>query len=159
MKIASPTFGLGNEQVVLSNEAKGITGAFPYFQEIKSPANTAFLKKWHATYGSDYSYVTDSAVAVWNGWHLWAEAANAAKSVDRDAVIKKLESGVSFEGPGGKVTMDGPSHHVTQNIAIGAGNGQKGFNVISTEKAVPPAFEQDRCDLVSEPSTNKQFTP
>jgi urea transport system substrate-binding protein len=57
------------------------------------------------------------------------------------------------------VTMDGPSHHVTQNIAIGVGNGQKGFNVISTEKAVPPVFEQDKCDLVADPSTNKQFTP
>lgn len=159
MKIASPTFGLGNEQVVLSNEAKGITGAFPYFQEVDSAENTKFLDQWHAKYGADYSYVTDSAVAVWNGWHLWAEAANAADSVDRDKVIKELESGVSFDGPGGQVTLDGPSHHVVQNITIGEGNGEKGFDILSTEEAVPPSFEQQKCDLVSKPSTNEQFTP
>lgn len=159
MKIASPTFGLGNEQVVLTDEARGITGAFPYFEEIESESNSAFLEQWRSEYGDDYSYVTDSAVAVWNGWHLWAEAANAAESVDREAVTKELESGVSFDGPSGKVTLDGPSHHVVQNIAIGQGDGQKGFEVLSTEEAVPPAFEQETCDLVSDPSTNKQFTP
>jgi urea transport system substrate-binding protein len=159
MKIVSPTFGLGNEQVVLSSEAKGITGAFPYFQEIKSEANTAFLDEWHKKYGADYSYVTDSAVAVWNGWHLWAKAANAAKSVKRDAVTKELESGVSFDGPGGKVTLDGPSHSLVQNIAIGQADGQKGFTVLSTQEAVTPSFEQEKCDLIAHPTTNKQFTP
>lgn len=159
MRIASPTFGLGNEQVVLSNEAEGITVAFPYFQEIDSEANSEFLQKWHQEYGDDYPYVTDSAVAVWNGWHLWAEAANAAGSLEREAVIEELESGVSFEGPGGTVTIDGPSHHLTQNIAIAEGNGDKGFEVISSEESVPPSFEQEVCDLVNEPDTNQQFTP
>lgn len=159
MRIASPTFGLGNEQVVLSNEAEGITVAFPYFQELESDANAEFLDMWHAEYGDDYPYVTDSAVAVWNGWHLWAKAANAAGSIEREAVIEELESGVSYDGPGGTVTLDGPSHHVVQNIAIGEGNGQKGFEIISTEESVPPSFEQEVCDLVSEPDTNEQFTP
>jgi urea transport system substrate-binding protein len=159
MRIASPTFGLGNEQVVLSNEAEGITVAFPYFQELESDANAEFLEMWHAEYGDDYPYVTDSAVAVWNGWHLWAKAANAADAVEREAVIEELESGISYDGPGGTVTMDGPSHHLIQNIAMGKGNGEKGFEVISTEDSVPPSFEQEVCDLVSEPDTNQQFTP
>ena len=159
IKIVSPTFGLGNEQVVLTKAAKGINVAFPYFQEISRPANEAFLKLWHSTYGNDYPYVTDSAVAVWNGWHLWAKAANEAKSVEHDAVVKQLESGMSVDGPGGTVTLDGPSHHVIQNINIGVANGNKGFKVVSTEKDVPPSFEQNKCDLVKNPDTNKQFTP
>jgi branched-chain amino acid transport system substrate-binding protein len=159
MEIVSPTFGLGNEQVVLSNEAEGITAAFPYFQELDTPANREFLETWHAEYGEDYPYVTDSAVAVWNGWHLWAEAANEAGSIEREAVIEELESGVSFDGPGGTVTLDGPSHHLVQNITIGEANGEKGFDILSTEEAVPPSFEQEVCDLVSEPDTNEQFTP
>jgi len=159
MEIASPTFGLGNEQGVLSNEAEGITVAFPYFQELESDANAEFLEMWHAEYGDDYPYVTDSAVAVWNGWHLWAEAANAADSLEREVVIDELESGVTYDGPGGTVTMDGPSHHLVQNIAIGEGNGENGFEVLSTEESVPPSFEQEVCDLVSEPDTNQQFTP
>ena len=159
MSIASPTFGLGNEQVVLSNEAEGITVAFPYFQELDSEANAKFLDMWHAEYGDDYAYVTDSAVAVWNGWHLWAEAANAAGSIEKEAVVEELESGISYDGPGGTVTLDGPSHHLTQNIAIGEANGKKGFEILSTEESVPPSFEQEVCDLVSEPETNEQFTP
>jgi len=159
MKVVSPTFGLGNEQVILSNEAKGITVAFPYFQEIESKANEKFLDLWHSEYGEDYPYVTDSAVAVWNGWHLWAEAVEAAESVDRDAVIEELESGVSFEGPGGTVTMDGPSHHLITNIAIAEATGNKAFKILSSEEAVPPSFEQEVCDLVAEPETNEQFTP
>lgn len=159
MRIVSPTFGLGNEQVVLSNEAEGITAAFPYFQELDTPANREFLETWYAEYGEDYPYVTDSAVTVWNGWHLWAEAANEAGSIEREAVIEELESGVSFDGPGGTVTLNGPSHHLVQNITIGEATGEKGFDILSTEKAVPPAFEQEVCDLVSEPGTNEQFTP
>jgi len=159
MKIVSPTFGLGNEQVVLSNEAEGITVAFPYLQEISADENETFLEQWYAEYGDDYPYVTDSAVAVWNGWHLWAKAANSADSIEREQVIETLESGTTFEGPGGTVTMDGPSHHVTQNITIAEANGAKGFEVLSTEEAVPPSFEQDVCDLISEPETNEQFTP
>lgn len=159
MRIVSPTFGLGNEQVVLSGEAKGIVVAYPYFQEIDTPANRAFLSAWRKEHGQDYDYVTDSAVTVWNGWHLWAEAANAAGTLERDAVIKKLEAGISFDGPGGTVTIDGPSHHVTQNVTIAEGTGEKGFKVLSTEEAVAPSYEQDVCDLVSKPDTNKQFTP
>lgn len=159
MKIVSPTFGLGNEQVVLSDEAEGITVAYPYFQEIESEENSAFLDAWHAEYGDDYPYVTDSAVAVWNGWHLWAAAVEKAGTLDRDKVIEALESGISYDGPGGTVTMDGPSHHVVQNISIGEATSQNSFTMTSTEEAVPPSFEQDVCDLVSEPDTNEQFTP
>ena len=66
---------------------------------------------------------------------------------------------MSVDGPGGTVTLDGPSHHVIQNINIGVANGNKGFKVVSTEKDVPPSFEQNKCDLVKNPDTNKQFTP
>jgi len=159
MKIVSPTFGLGNEQVVLSpTESKGITVAFPYFQELKNPVNTAFVDLWHKTYGANYPYITDSAVAVWNGWHLWAEAVKKANSTDRGKVTSALESGLTFDSPSGKVALDGPSHHVTQDVSIGQTSG-KGFSVVTTQQGVPPSYEKQVCDLVKNPNTNKQFTP
>lgn len=158
MPIVSSTFGLGNEQVVLSPaEAKGITVAYPYVQEIASPANEEFLAMWREEYGDEP--VTDSAVAVWNGWHLWAEAVSQADSLDPAAVTEAMESGVSIEGPSGTVTMDGPSHHVTQNVSIAQTNDQNGFTVVETTEAVPPSYEQSVCDLVENPDTNEQFTP
>lgn len=160
LPLVSATFGLGNEQVVLSaSEDKGIVIATPYIQSLDNPENKRFVGLWHAAYGADYPYISDSAVTVWNGWHLWAAAANKAKSVDRTKVIAALESGISIDAPSGTVTMDGKSHHVTQNISIGETNGSKGFTVLSTKKDVPPSFEQSVCDLVGKPSTNKQFTP
>jgi branched-chain amino acid transport system substrate-binding protein len=88
MKIVTATFGLGNEQVVVApNEAKDIVAVYPYFQEVDSAINREFVSMWHKAYGNDYPYITDSAVTVWNGWHLWAKAVQKAGSTDRDKVI------------------------------------------------------------------------
>ncbi len=160
LPLVSATFGLGNEQVVLSPaEDKGVVIATPYIQSLDSPENKRFVELWHAAYGADYPYISDSAVTAWNGWHMWAAAANKAKSVDREAVTKALEGGISIDSPSGKVTMDGKSHHVTQSVSIGVTNDKKGFTVLTTKADVPPAFEQQVCDLVAKPDTNKQFTP
>jgi branched-chain amino acid transport system substrate-binding protein len=159
IKIVSPTFGLGNEQVVLTGEARGIVVAYPYFQELESDANREFLNRWHAQYGNDYPYVTDSAVAVWNAWHMWAQAVNTAGSLENEAVIGALESGMTINGPSGAVKLDGPSHHLVQNVSIAEGTGEGGFQIISTEEAVAPSYEQQVCDLVAQPDTDQQFTP
>lgn len=161
MKIVSPTFGLGNEQVVLPpSESKEITVAYPYIESLDTPANQKFVEEYKKRFGAN-AYVTDSAVTVWNGWHLWAEAVEKAGTTERDAVIDAMQegSGVSFDSPSGKVTMNPGSHHVTQDISIAETNGKKGFTVISTESNVPPSYEDEVCDLVGNPSTNEQFTP
>ena len=160
MKIVSPTFGLGNEQVVLApNESKGITVSYPYFQELDNPTNKKFVSDWHGRFGNDYPYITDSANAVWTGWHLWAAAANKAGTTDRDAVTKVLESGLTFNAPSGLVKMNGGSHHLTQNVSIAVTNGQHGFKILSTATAVPPSYENSVCNLIKNPNLHKQFTP
>jgi urea transport system substrate-binding protein len=161
MKIVSPTFGLGNEQVVLPpNESKEITVAYPYIESLENPVNQKFVQEYKKRFGAN-AYVTDSAVTVWNGWHLWAEAVEKAGTTDREAVIDALQEGegISFESPSGTVTMDPGSHHVTQDISIAKTNDKHGFTVISTKKDVPPSYEDEVCDLVKDPSTNQQFTP
>lgn len=160
LPLVSATFGLGNEQVVLSPaESKGVVIATPYIQSLDNPENKRFVDLWHKEYGADYPYITDSAVTAWNGWHLWAAAANKAKSVEREKIIETLEGGISIDAPSGKVTMDGKSHHVMQNVSIGETDSNKGFTVLDTAADVPPSFEQDVCDLTADPSINKQFTP
>lgn len=160
MKIVSATFGLGNEQVVLApEESKDIVAVYPYFQEIDTPANKQFVAMWHKEFGKDYAYITDSAVTVWNGWHLWANAVGKAGSTGREKVIKALESGISFDGPSGTVTIDGPSHHVYQNTHFARANDKHGFTVLGGEKNVPPAFEKQMCDLIKKPNQHKQFLP
>ena len=160
IRIVSPTFGLGNEQVVLApSEQKGLVVSYPYFQELRSPTNRAFTALWHKKYGKRYPYITDSAVTSWIGWHIWARAVAKAGKTDRDAVIKQLESGMTFKAPSGLVKMNPGSHHVTQNVSIAATNSKHGFTIRSTAKAVPPAFENRVCNLVKNPNLHKQFTP
>ena len=106
MTIASATFGLGNEQVVLKpQEAEGIVVIYPYFQELDNSVNKDWVAAWRKRFGSSYTYITDSACTVWNGWHLWAMAVNKAQSLDRDKVIAALESGLTFESPEGSIKM------------------------------------------------------
>lgn len=160
MTIVSPTFGLGNEQVVLSpSESKNIYVAYPYFESIDSPANKKFVALWHKTYGADYPYITDSAVTVWNGWHLWAAAVKKAGTLDHKAVVAALESGLQFDSPSGTVKLDPKSHHVVQSVHIAKTNDHHGFDIIETRELVKPAFEMQHCDLIAKPGTNTQFTP
>ncbi|MEZ2349812.1 ABC transporter substrate-binding protein [Caballeronia sp. RCC_10] len=160
MQIVSATFGLGNEQVVLSpNEANGIVVAFPYFQELKGSANDKFRDAWSKAYGANYPYITDSAVAVWNGWHLWASAVAKAGSTDREKVIAALETQPAFDSPSGKVSVDAGTHHVIQSVHIAKANDAHGFTIIGEQEAVAPSYERSVCDLKARPNTAKQFTP
>lgn len=160
MTIISPTFGLGNEQVVLSpQEDKDIYVAYPYFQSLDNPANKKFVALWHKTYGDNYPYITDSAVTVWNGWHLWAEAVQKAGTTNRAKVIKALESGLSFASPSGEVKLDGASHHVYQSVHIAVTDAHHGFKVISSQKDVPPSYVMSVCNLIKHPKMRKQFVP
>lgn len=159
IKIVSPTYGLGNEQVVLTpSEGRGIVVAYPYFQEINNPVNRAWVAAWHRRFGAHYPYITDSANTVWIGWHLWAKAVNKAGSTDRDKVIKALESGLQFSAPSGLVRLDRKSHAVIYNVHIGVGNSRHGFNIVRSYPAIRPD-PKGQCNLIAHPGTHTQYTP
>ena len=161
MPVVSTSFGLGSEQVALdAASSEGIIVAYPYFQELDNPNNAEFTAAWYDAFGDDYPYITDLAVYVWEGWHLWADAVNRAGTLDREAVIAELETGtVGFDSPKGPVTLDGPSHHLVQPVSLARANDSNGFDVIETFENIPPSFEQQSCDLIANPDTNQQFTP
>lgn len=156
--IVSESFGLGNEQKILSpKESKNTFVGAAYATALDNPENAAFKDLWSKKYPG--TEPTSLAVDVWNGYHLWAEAVEKAGSTEREAVIEALESGVSFDGPSGTITIDGPTHHATMDISITKTNANKGFDVVETFPQVEPTFEQDVCDLVENPTENQQFTP
>ncbi len=108
----STTFGVGNEHLALSAaEGDGILIAGNYSQEDPSPANKDFLARWGKRFG-DTKIVHEIAVSQYQGIKLWAEAVKKAGSLDRDKMIKVLESGISVEGPAGLVKMD-PARRTT----------------------------------------------
>lgn len=160
MPIVSPTFGLGNEQVVLSpEEANGIVVIYPYFQELDNPTNQEWVQRWHERYGADYTYITDSACTVWNGWHLWAMAANEAGSLEREKVTEVLESGLTFDSPEGRISLDPESHHVVHTVHLARVNDQHGFEIIETFGNLEPSDTKKVCDLIADPDQHTQYTP
>jgi branched-chain amino acid transport system substrate-binding protein len=154
--LCSTTFGVGNEHLALSPaEGDGILIAGNYSQEDPSPANKDFLARWAKRYG-DTKIVHEIAVSQYQGIKLWAEAVKKANSLDRDKLMKVLESGISVEGPGGLVKMDPATHHASLDIKVMEVKNQK-LTIKQTFKQRPPSDTAASCNLAKNPNENKQF--
>lgn len=157
--VVSTNYGSGNQQVVVSPAAgAGLISSMGYFPSADNPANAKFVEMWQAKYGTDTPIVA-GAVDTWNAVHLWAAAANKAGKTDADAVIATLESGISFEAPNGKVTLEPGSHHLRQDIYIAEGDDNHGFKIVQTFADSEPTYENQTCDLVANPDLVEHFTP
>ena len=73
-----------------------------------------------------------------------------------DAVVKVLETGLSIEGPAGKVAMDPKTHHCALDIHLMVVKDQK-LTIIDTAAQRPPADTAQYCDLQKNPDDNKQY--
>ena len=74
-------------------------------------------------------------VLSYDGVYLWKAAVEKAKSFDVEKVVAELEKGISFEGPGGKVTSQ-KNHHMTKNVYIGETKADGQFKIIKEYKDV-----------------------
>ena len=154
--LASTTLGVGNEHKVLTpEEGNGIMVAYNYSQELDTPENHAFKERWAQAYG-DTSAIHEIAVSNYQRVKLWAEAVRRAGSTNRDDVIAALETGLSVDGPGGKVTIDPKTHHATLDVHLMALENQ-GMMVLQTLAQRPPIDTQAVCDLEANPDDNTQY--
>ena len=104
----------------------GHLGCWTYFMSIDSPANDSFKANFQDWLANDApaavakeGRVTCSPMVLsYNGVYLWKAAVEKAGTFDTDAVIAALESGISFDGPGGTVTTQ-KNHHLTKSVYIG----------------------------------------
>lgn len=155
--MASTTFSGGNEHMVLTpQEADGMVVSFSYFPTIDTPNNKAFVERWHKRFGAEYPYISELAVGTYQGMHLWALGVKKAGSLDRMKQIEALESGISFDGPSGKVTIDPVTHHCTLDIHIAEVRNRK-MNVVAAFKQQKPADTAAVCNLQKNPNDNKQY--
>ncbi len=155
--MCSTTFSGGNEHIVLSpEETDGMITAFSYFETVDNPVNKDFVRRWHKRFGADYPYITELAVATYQGMHLWALGVKKAGSVDRMKVTEALESGIGFDGPSGKVTIDPATHHCTLDIHIARIEAKK-MVVVEAFKQRKPSDTAAVCDLIKDPKESKQY--
>ena len=121
----------------------GHLGCWSYFMSINTPANKKFVTDFQTWVTKSTvpgivkkNRVTCSPMVLsYNGVYLWKAAVEKAGSFDPEKVMVALKAGVSFDGPGGKVTSQ-KNHHLTKSVFIGETleNGQ--FNIIKTMKDV-----------------------
>ena len=132
-------FSVGEEELrgVDTKPLVGHLAAWNYFQSIKAPANTAFIKKW-----SDYAkakgiaghkdkpLTNDPMEATYIGINMWAQAVKKAGSTDTDKVIAAM-AGQTFPAPSGITsTMDAKNHHLHKSVFIGEIKADGQFNVV-----------------------------
>lgn len=154
--LASSTLGSGNEHLVLTpQEGNGIMVAYSWSPSIDAPAAKTFLEKWKARFG-DVATINEFAVNNYQGIHLWAEAVRKANTVDHDPVIEALESGLSIDGPSGKVTIDPQTHHAVLDMQLMEIRDQS-LAVIKSFSQRPPIDTQKFCDLKANPDDNQQY--
>lgn len=154
--IASTTFGIANEPTVLdANESDAVLGAYGYFEQLETPASKAFVEKIRTAH-PDVPNINELVATTYEGVHLWAEAVRKAGTLDRAKLFDALESGLSFDGPTGKVTIDKATHHTIRNAFL-AKMKDRNWSVLESYPEVAPTDTASVCDLVANPNDNKQY--
>lgn len=154
--IASTTLGIGNEhQVLTAAEGDGILVAYNYAQGLDVPENQAFVSAWTRKYG-DPKLISEMAVSQYQTVQLWAEAVRKSGSVQRDALTRVLEEGLSIKAPTGKLAVDGRTHHAVLDVHVMEIRDQR-FVVKKTFAQRQPVDTQAVCDLKRNPNDNKQY--
>ncbi|MDP3584133.1 MAG: urea ABC transporter substrate-binding protein [Thiobacillus sp.] len=131
-------FSVGEEELrgVDTKPLMGHLAAWNYFQSIKNPTNTAFIKmyrdwaKSQKLPNADTVVTNDPMEATYIGIHMWKQAVEKAKSTDVDKVIAAM-AGQTFKAPSGFVVkMDEKNHHLHKPVFIGEVKGDGQFNVV-----------------------------
>ncbi len=126
-----------------ASQLVGQLGCWTYFESIKSPDNAKFIKNFQAWLSKSSvpgivkeGRVTCSPMVLsYDGVYLWKAAVEKAKSFEVDKVMEALKSGISFDGPGGKVTTQA-NHHLTKNVFIGETRADGQFKILKEYKNV-----------------------
>jgi urea transport system substrate-binding protein len=131
-------FSVGEEELrgVDTKPLVGHLAAWNYFESIKNPENTAFIKmykdwaKKQKLPNADTVVTNDPMEATYIGIHMWAQAVEKAKSTDTDKVIAAM-GGQKFKAPSGFVAeMDAKNHHLHKPVFIGEVKADGQFNVV-----------------------------
>jgi len=155
--LASTTFAVGNEHIVLSPaETDGFLVSYNYFQNLDSPDNKAFKERFYKRFGKDYPNITELAMGTYQGFKLWAEGVRKAGTLDRNKLLDALESGISIQGPSGKVSLDPATHHCVLNVSI-AEVKNKQLEIVKTFEQQQPSDTSAVCNLVKNPKDNQQY--
>ncbi len=130
-----------------------------FIEELDTPEAQDFVQLFHELY-PDEPYVGMEAAAQYTGMMLYKEAVEKAGTTETEAVIAALESGISYDGPQGKVTIDGATHHVIQDIwIIYSDDSHKISFKKKYDQIVPDWLSSEKGIDLRKEAPNVQYTP
>jgi urea transport system substrate-binding protein len=132
------SFSMGeNDLLSLGEVGAGHYAAWSYFQSIDRPENRDFVRKFRAAFGSR-RVVSDPMETVYFGVHLWAQAVQAAGSVEPRAVRAAIK-GRLLEAPEGTVRIDRDTRYTWRVMRLGRVGQDGQFDIVfDTAGAIPP---------------------
>src|SRR6202047_3391559 len=124
-------FSVGEEELA-GIDTKNLVGhlaAWNYFESVKNPTNTAFIKEWQDFIKNPKRVTNDPMEAHFIGFKMWAHAVEQAGTTDVDAV-RQAVYGQKVKAPSGFVEVMNTNHHLSKPVMIGEiqANGQ--FDIV-----------------------------
>ncbi len=132
-------FSVGEEELagIDTTPLVGQLAAWNYFESVNSPANKAFIKRWHAFTKKPKRTTNDPMEAHYIGFNMWVQAVEKVGTTHHDKVIDALPGIKQPNLTGGVATML-PNHHITKPVLIGEIQDDGQFNVVwKTPDLVP----------------------
>jgi urea transport system substrate-binding protein len=157
--IVSNVFGLSDELNSMdTSTTDGIVTCYGWYPNLATPKSETFVKGMKGRFGADLTGMSELDTATYDGIMLWAEGVKKAGSLDRNKVLSALESGISYDGPAGKVALDPATHHTTRTTYLGRPK-KREWEILATFPNQAPSDTAGQCDLIKSPQMNKQFVP
>ncbi len=137
----------------------GSLTAAAYMEEFDTEASKKFVEKYRAKY-PDEPYITSNCSIAYNAVYVWAESVKKANSIDTEDVIKAIETqDIEVEGPGGKIKVEGKTHHLYTDISLVKIDENHNAKVIKTYENEAPTYLLDKGIDLSKEDPKKQYTP
>ena len=113
-------FSVGEEELsgIDTKPLVGHLAAWNYFMSVDTPANDAFIKKWHAYIKNNKRVTNDPMEAHYIGFNMWVKAVEKAKSTDTDKVAAAIV-GIKVPNLTGGTAEMLSNHHITKPVLIG----------------------------------------
>src|SRR6202451_733525 len=124
-------FSVGEEELS-GLDAKPLVGhlaAWNYFESINTPANKAFIDRWHAYIKNPKRTTNDPMEAHYIGFNLLGKAGQEAGATDVEKVLAALP-GTETPNLTGGIAKVLPNHHITKPVYIGEVKADGQFNVV-----------------------------
>jgi urea transport system substrate-binding protein len=130
-------FSVGEEELagIDTKPLVGHLAAWNYFMSMKSPANTEWIKKWHAFTKNPKRTFNDPMEAHVIGFQMWVKAVEKVKSTD---VNKVTDAMIGLEVPNltGGIAKMLPNHHLTKPVLIGEVRADGQFDTVWQTKGL-----------------------